>query len=95
MLNVFLNIPKSFLLKLISINRLLLSIFLLGQQFIIVAQIEETQFTKVNFYPPVAASLMKYVEFPVSTLTGIPDIRIPLYEINSGDVQIPVQLRST
>lgn len=49
-------------------------------------------FTKVNFYPPEAASLMRYVNYPVSQLTGIPDIRIPLYTLKSGDVEIPMEL---
>lgn len=51
-----------------------------------------SRFTKVNFYPPEAAALMRYVDYPVSPLTGIPDIRIPLYTIQAGSVTIPVEL---
>lgn len=31
----------------------------------------------VRFYPPSVASMMKYVDYPVSPNTGIPDISIP------------------
>lgn len=51
-----------------------------------------TNFNKINFYPPEAASLMRYVDYPVSPLTGIPDINIPIYTINTGSVSIPIEL---
>ncbi|MFQ8805401.1 MAG: hypothetical protein ACLR8Y_10185 [Alistipes indistinctus] len=34
-------------------------------------------------------SLMRYVDYPVSHLTGVPDIRIPLYEIKAGRLTFP------
>ncbi len=49
-------------------------------------------FTKIDLYPPESASLMRYVSYPVSTLTGIPDIRIPLYTVCSGAVTVPIEL---
>lgn len=41
---------------------------------------------------PEAASLMKMVNYPVNHNTGVPDIRIPLYEIKSGNLNLPVEL---
>lgn len=50
------------------------------------------QYDKVNFYPPEAASLMKYIDYPVSYVTGIPDIKIPLQSIKVGNKDIPIEL---
>lgn len=42
---------------------------------------------------PEAAAVMKYVDYPVSPSTGVPDITIPLYTIRSGDLVFPVELK--
>ena len=36
--------------------------------------------------------MMRYIDCPVSPMTGVPDIRIPLYTIQSGDVTAPIDL---
>lgn len=41
---------------------------------------------------PIAASLSKYIDFPVSLSNGIPDISIPLYEFKSTRINIPISL---
>ena len=41
---------------------------------------------------PQASALLRYVEFPVSTATGIPEISIPIFTIGSGDLQMPISL---
>ncbi len=41
---------------------------------------------------PNASSLMRYLDYPVSNATGIPDINIPLYVINSGELSLPISL---
>ncbi|MEL4309179.1 hypothetical protein, partial [Joostella sp. CR20] len=41
---------------------------------------------------PEAAALGKYVDMPVTTSTGIPNISIPLYEINHGDLTLPISI---
>ncbi len=41
---------------------------------------------------PSSASLMKFVDIPVSYYTGVPNISIPLYEIVSGDLKIPISI---
>lgn len=48
--------------------------------------------TDVHFYPPSAVSMMKYIDYPVSHRTGIPEITIPLYTIRSGSLELPVNL---
>ena len=41
---------------------------------------------------PEAAALTKYVDIPVSTFTGTPNISIPLYTINSRDITVPLSV---
>jgi hypothetical protein len=41
---------------------------------------------------PNATAFSKYGNIPVSTYTGIPTIDIPLYEISSRDIKIPVSI---
>ncbi len=41
---------------------------------------------------PNAAAMAKYGDFPVSQYTGTPNISIPLYEIKSGDISVPISV---
>lgn len=41
---------------------------------------------------PEASALFKYMEYPVDYSTGIPNINIPIYQIRSGDLSLPVSL---
>lgn len=41
---------------------------------------------------PNSASLERYGDYQVNLFTGVPDISIPLYEIQSGDLKVPVTL---
>lgn len=41
---------------------------------------------------PEAASLAKYINYPVSHATGLINITIPLYEINVSDIKLPITL---
>lgn len=41
---------------------------------------------------PNASEIGKYGTIPVGTLTGIPDISFPLYEIKSGSLKLPITL---
>lgn len=47
-----------------------------------------------NIIPPnpYAASLAKYIDFPVNLSNGVPQISIPLWEIQCGDIKVPVSL---
>ena len=47
---------------------------------------------RIEFLPPEAASLMRYVDYPVSHLTGVPDIRIPLHTVQIGKISLPLTL---
>ncbi|SDD44155.1 hypothetical protein [Niabella drilacis] len=51
-----------------------------------------TQETKLTPVTPEAAALTKMVNYPVDYNTGVPDIRIPFYEINVGNIKLPVDL---
>lgn len=41
---------------------------------------------------PNVASLGKYGDYQVSHFTGLPDISIPIYEVQSGDLKVPITL---
>lgn len=41
---------------------------------------------------PQAAALARYAEYPVGHTTGLPDISIPLYEINMGGFSLPISI---
>jgi hypothetical protein len=49
---------------------------------------------KANVIPPSpdAAALGKFVEVPVSYYTGIPQISIPIYTIQTGNIQLPISI---
>jgi YD repeat-containing protein len=47
---------------------------------------------KVPILTPEAASFAKYVEFPVTLYNGVPNISIPIYTIQSGDISVPITL---
>ncbi len=51
------------------------------------AQIKEPGFPSAN-----AASLGKYGDYPVSHHTGVPDISIPIYTVQEGDLSLPISL---
>ena len=70
-----------------------LFILLLNFTFLNPLQAQEDQLS-INVIPPSpeAAALGKYGDIPVSTYTGLPSIGVPLYTINSKDIQIPISL---
>lgn len=41
---------------------------------------------------PAAASLSRYVDFPVTMSSGVPNISIPLYEFKSSRITVPISL---
>ena len=46
----------------------------------------------VSIASPTAASLGKYGDIPVSYNTGIPNISIPIYTVQSGSLKLPISL---
>jgi len=42
---------------------------------------------------PAAREYEKYLTYPISLTNGLPNIRIPLYEIKIGDLVIPIELK--
>lgn len=41
---------------------------------------------------PNIAAMEKYGDYPVNLYTGLPDISIPIFEINSGPLKVPIRL---
>jgi hypothetical protein len=63
------------------------------------AQSNEADYLSTNTYlnnyvqpAPNAGSLGKYVDYPVSYYTGVPEIKIPLYDLNDGAAHLPISL---
>ncbi|MBY0480202.1 MAG: hypothetical protein K2Q21_02505 [Chitinophagaceae bacterium] len=53
---------------------------------------QKNPLAEVSIASPNAASLAKYVDFPVSYNTGTPQINIPIYSVQSGSIELPVSL---
>ena len=55
---------------------------------------ENTYSPLEQFLPPSpqAAALTRYGEYPVSLATGVPEIKIPLYEIKLGNYTLPISI---
>ncbi len=47
---------------------------------------------QMPYLTPEAASLGKYGEIPVSEYTGVPEISIPLYTVQDGELSLPLSL---
>ncbi|MEI9912122.1 MAG: hypothetical protein WDO71_22200 [Bacteroidota bacterium] len=58
-------------------------------QSLVSAQVKAPQITPLS---PNAAALWKYTELPVNMFTGIPSISIPIYEIKSGKLNVPISI---
>ncbi len=55
-------------------------------------QAQSYQPVNVIHSSPESAAFERYKDYPVSLHTGVPDINIPIYEIKSGDVVIPISV---
>ncbi len=49
-------------------------------------------FNKINPPSPTTAELGKYGSFPVNYYTGVPNISIPIYELEAGSLKLPISL---
>jgi hypothetical protein len=60
----------------------------------LMAQLTQTEVHLPEIIPPSpeAASLGKYAQIPISYYNGLPNISIPLYEIQVRDISIPISL---
>jgi hypothetical protein len=61
----------------------------------LIAQPPGEAFKKIAAVPlqsPQAASLSKYVEYPVTYYNGLAQVSLPIYEIVSGDISLPITL---
>ncbi len=53
----------------------------------------QTPFDNILPPTPTASALMKFTDIPVSLYTGVPDIEIPLYEVKSKSLSMPITLK--
>ncbi|WP_316838154.1 hypothetical protein [Pedobacter nutrimenti] len=68
-------------------------VFLLINLFFLEEGYGQTQkLTPVMPLAPEAAEFSKYGSVPVSLVSGTPSISLPIYEINSGGIKIPISL---
>ncbi|MDF2191563.1 hypothetical protein [Paraflavitalea sp. CAU 1676] len=52
----------------------------------------QAELPKIIPHSPTAASLFKYLDYPVDQSTGVPQISVPLYEITSGSLTVPISI---
>src|ERR1035437_297541 len=75
-----------------------LIIFISGFVIFLTLNIEQTKgqsfngLPEVTFPSPEAAALFKYMEYPVDYYTGVPNINIPIYEVRSGQLSVPISI---
>lgn len=53
---------------------------------------QSSQQTSLIKPSPVAASIERFTDYPVSLYTGVPEISIPIFDITIGDVVVPIKL---
>lgn len=70
-----------------------LNFFLLFILLAVCIQTLNAQTVVPNIKSPNVASMERFGDIPVSLFTGVPDISIPLYTLNSGKISIPISLR--
>ena len=70
--------------------KILVIFFLLVETQLVFSQ--DSILNKINIASPNAAALGKYGDMPVSYHTGTPQINIPLYEIKTGNISLPISI---
>lgn len=73
-------------------KRLLICLLCSFEAFVASAQYRPDTLA-MDMYPPSATALMTYTDYPVSYMTGTPEISIPLYTIQSGTLVLPLTLK--
>lgn len=83
--------PCFFSIRRHQIKTLFSAVFFLIQ---IVASSQTIELNPPEVFPsaPTTAELGKFGSYPVNLSTGLPNIEIPLYVVQSGDLQIPIKL---
>jgi hypothetical protein len=78
---------------------ILVAAYFLGKPIALFAQLPgdvASQIEKITPKPaqnsPNAAAIQKYGDFNVNLYTGIPDISIPIFEIDAGPIKVPIVL---
>ncbi|HWZ03090.1 MAG TPA: hypothetical protein VNX40_05715, partial [Mucilaginibacter sp.] len=92
--SVTLNRPQGKLMNLKLFRILIVSLFFTVKGLSAIAHTSETQYFVPQLFPrsPTATALEKYGTYQVNEFTGVPDISIPLYTIESGGMQVPITL---
>lgn len=72
--------------------RFMFSTFLVFVYCLASGQINYLNFTKVVPPSPDAAALLRYVSVPVNHSTGVPEISIPIYNLQVGELNVPISI---
>src|SRR4030095_555505 len=80
--------------KYMSIKNCLFQLLLLATSFGALGQTSQTQAFLPKILPgsPEAAGIARYGSIPVNMYTGVPSITIPLYEVQVGELKVPISL---
>ncbi|NNV53862.1 hypothetical protein [Limnovirga soli] len=84
---------KLFFLK-SSMNRIFMSLFFfLGHTFFYINNtFAQTDLPRIIKPAPEASSLFRFQDYPMDYSTGLPQISIPIYEIQSGSLSLPISI---
>lgn len=52
----------------------------------------QTDLPRIIPPPPPAATLFKYLDYPVDHSTGLPQITVPVYEVTSSSLSVPISI---
>lgn len=72
-------------------KKIYLATSLLSGLWVFAQQNNKTPYTP-NIHSPEISNLGKYTDYPIDFSTGIPQIEIPLYEVISGNLKLPITL---
>ncbi|MCW1961547.1 hypothetical protein [Chryseobacterium viscerum] len=72
-------------------KKVYLSLSLLLSFSVFAQQNNKTPYTP-NVHAPEVSNLGKYLDYPVDISTGVPKIEVPLYEVISGKLKLPISL---
>lgn|GEM_PF-3593180 len=58
----------------------------------LIVNVANCQYEPIVPPSPQIEQLQKYIDYPVDHTTGIPDISLPLYQINTGSIKFPITI---
>ena len=78
--------------KLKNIRQLSFFLGFIGYLFQVSPLLAQTDLPKIIKPSPETSALFRFQDYPMDYSTGLPQISIPIYEINSGSLSVPISI---